>query len=189
MHEERATVVVSLDGESDWLIAADPSNRGREERWWGRPVAAAVPVRVPWMMQGALPGYHGVAWYWLSLAIPRNPHPGGRYLVRFWMVDYACQVWVNGTSVGTHEDGEEMFVLDATDAVRPGEPNAICLRVLNPTHERIDGIVLAETPHRNKVSPERAGSSFNSGGIVDSVELLLVPALRVEDLFVRARAR
>jgi len=188
MNEAGSTFVVSLDSKSGWLIAADPANRGREERWWSGPVTEAVPTRVPWMMQGALPGYHGVAWYWRDVVIPRNPHHDGRYLLRFWMVDYVCEVWVNETSVGTHEDGEEMFVLDATDAVRPGSSNIISLRVLNPTHERIDDIILAETPHRNKVSPESAGASYNFGGIVDSVELLLTPALRVEYLFVRTEA-
>ena len=57
--------------------------------------------------------------------------------------------------------------------------------MLNPTHEPIDGIVLNETPHRNKVIPYRAGASYNHGGIVDSVELLVVPAVRIEDLFAR----
>ena len=59
------------------------------------------------------------------------------------------------------------------------------MRVLNPTHEPIDGIVLAETPHRNKALPYSSGSAWDQGGIRDSVELLMAPAVRVEDLFVR----
>ena len=61
--------------------------------------------------------------------------------------------------------------------------------MLNPTHEPIDGIVLRQMPHRNKEIPYRAGASYNHGGIVDSVELLITPAVRVEDLFVRADAK
>jgi len=56
---------------------------------------------------------------------------------------------------------------------------------LNPTHEPIDGIVLNETPHRNKALPYRSGSAWNQGGIWDSVEVLTVPQAWVEDLFVR----
>ena len=56
---------------------------------------------------------------------------------------------------------------------------------LNPTHQRIDQIVLNETPHRNKVLPYSSGSAWDQGGICDSVELLFVPAVRVDDVFVR----
>jgi len=46
--------------------------------------------------------------------------------------------------------------------------------------------VLNETAHRCKCMPYRAGMAWNQGGIVDSVELLVAPAVRVADLFVRA---
>src|SRR5207248_855919 len=88
--------------------------------------------------------------------------------------------------VGGHEGGETPFVLDVTDAIRPGAVNRLAVRVLNPTNEPIDGILLKETPHRNKVIPPFSGSSFNYGGILEPVELLHVPVARVEDLFVRA---
>jgi beta-galactosidase/beta-glucuronidase len=109
-----------------------------------------------------------------------------RYLLRFWAVDYMADVWLNGVYVGGHEGGETPFVLDVTDAVKPEVSNCLAVRVLNPTHEPIDGIVLSETPRRNKSIPPNAGSDTNHGGIEDSVELLMTPAVRVEDLFVRA---
>ena len=43
----------------------------------------------------------------------------------------------------------------------------------------------SETPHRNKALPYASGNAWDQGGIWDSVELLVVPAVRVEDLFVR----
>ena len=106
--------------------------------------------------------------------------------MRFWAVDYLAEVFVNGKPVGGHEGGEAPFVLDVTDAVVPGGENLLAVRVLNPTHEPIDGIVLNETPHRNKAIPYWAGATWNQGGIVDSVDLLTVPAVRVDDLFVRS---
>lgn len=61
------------------------------------------------------------------------------------------------------------------------------MRVLNPTDKPIDGIVLGETPHRNKApSGIRVGGSYNSGGIIAPVEFFWTPALRIDDVFVRA---
>ncbi len=100
-------------------------------------------------------------------------------------MDYKADVWLNDRAVGAHEGGESPFVFDVTDILQPGRKNRLAVRVLNPTHEPIDGIVLNETPHRNKALPYTSGSAWDQGGIWDSVELLFVPAVRVEDLFVR----
>ncbi|MBN2294886.1 MAG: hypothetical protein JXM70_20835, partial [Pirellulales bacterium] len=178
-----SSAVISLNGDG-WLLAPDPSNVGRQEKWYGAPRAEAKPTKVPAIMQMTFPGYHGVAWYWRDIEVPANPHPGGRYLLRFWMVDYLADVWVNGKHIGTHEGGEDMFTLDVTDIVKPGQGNRIAVRVLNPMEKPIDGIILSQTPHRNKTNPYTPGRDFNYGGITDSVELLLTPPVRVEDLFV-----
>ena len=154
--EPVTSAVVSLDG-GQWLLATDPKNEGRQQNWCGEPRPEARPTKVPWIIQDAFPGYHGVAWYWRNFDAPRNPHLGGRCLLRFWAVDYLAEVWMNGTRVGQHEGGESPFVLDVTAAIKPGESNLLAVRVLNPTHERIDGIVLNETPHRNKALIEREG--------------------------------
>ena len=136
----------------------------------------------------AFPGYHGVAWY-SHFRAPLNCRAGGRYLLRFWAVDYLAEVWLNGKPVGGHEGGETPFVLDVTEALRGGEKNLLAVRVLNPTHERIDGMVLRETPKQARVIPYRAGDAYNHGGITGSVELVLAPAVRVEDLFARAEPK
>ncbi len=182
------TQVISLDGD-DWLLAPDPKNVGRQEQWWQSPRPEAKRTKVPWIIQDAFPGYHGVAWYWREFVAPANPRPGGRYLLRFWAVDYLAEVWLNGTRLGLHEGAESPFVLDATPAIRPNAANRLAVRVLNPTHEPIDGIVLSQVPHRNKALPYSSGSAWNQGGIWDSVELLLVPAVRIEDLFARPDAK
>jgi hypothetical protein len=108
-----------------------------------------------------------------------------RYLLRFWAVDYMADVWLNDVYVGGHEGGETPFVLDVTEVINPLEKNRLAVRVLNPTNEPIDGIVLNETPHRSKAIPYRAGGIADHGGIEDSVELMIVPVVRVECLFVR----
>ena len=182
-----SSTVLSLDGDG-WLLATDPTNVGREEKWFETPRPEAKPTNVPWIIQDAFPGYHGVAWYWREFDASSNPHPDGRYLLRFWAVDYRAEVWLNGTRVGEHEGGETPFVLDVTDAIRVGADaeNLLAVRVLNPTHERIDGIVLGETPKQARVIPYHAGAAYNHGGITGSVELLATPPVRVEDLFAHA---
>ncbi|MHB8974772.1 MAG: glycoside hydrolase family 2 protein [Pirellulaceae bacterium] len=174
---------LSLNG--PWLLTTDPQNVGRENQWFAQPQPDAKSTTVPWIIQEAFPGYHGVAWYWRTFDAPVLPAPEGRYLLRFWAVDYLAEVWLNGVPVGGHEGGETPFVLDVTAAIQPGKPNQLSVRVLNPTHEPIDGIVLNQTARRCKVIPYSAGAGFNHGGIVDSVELLTVPAVYLEDLVVR----
>jgi hypothetical protein len=172
---------VSLDG--SWLLATDPRNVGRAEQWWQKPVSGAKPTRVPWIIQESFPGYHGVAWYWRDFFAPAQPRPGGRYLVRFWAVDYLGEVWLNGVFFGKHESGETPFIIDVTDVIKAGATNHLCVRVLNPTLQPIDGMTMGQTPHQARVIPYSAGAAYNCGGITDSVELMLTPAVWVEDLY------
>jgi hypothetical protein len=170
-----------------WQIELDPQNIGRSAGWFRRgPSAAARPTKVPGLIQQIYPGQHGVAWYWTRFATPATFDDDERCLLRFNAVDYLAEVWVNGESVGEHEGGETPFTLDVTHALRhDGGANLLAVRVLNPTDEAIDGIVLGQTPHRNKKTPYSIGWSFNRGGIVQPVEMLVVPSLRVTSVFAR----
>ena len=175
----------SLNG--TWTLALDPENRGRQHAWFdGQPAVEVREAPVPGSIQQAFPRQHGVAWYWRSFVPARPVEPGERALLRFHAVDYQAEVWLNGRSLGGHEGGETSFVLDATAALAAGE-NMLAVRVLNPTTIPIEGIVLDQTPHRNKYMDDdfRVGAGKNYGGIVQSVEFLVVPALRVEDVFAR----
>ena len=185
---EVSTRVISLDGD-DWLIAKDPENVGRDQQWFGAVRADCKPIRVPWILESAFPDYDGVVWYYKRLTIPENPHTGGRTLLRFWAVDFGAEVWLNGKRLGGHEGSETPFVLDATDAAKPGQENLLVVRVLNPTEKPIDGIRLNMTPRGLKTRPHQVGLAFNHGGIVDSVELLLAPAARITDVFAKADAK
>ncbi|HPO14897.1 MAG TPA: glycoside hydrolase family 2 TIM barrel-domain containing protein [Candidatus Hydrogenedentes bacterium] len=179
-----AQQVISLENDQ-WRLACDPKNEGRDHEWWKEPVANAQTVPVPNITQEIYPGYHGVSWYWLDMTIPENPFKNGRYLLRFWAVDYSAEVWVNNTPAGGHEGGETPFTLDITQAVKPGETNRIAMRVINPSTERIDGMTLDETPHRNKRPTLIVGSTMNYSGITEAPELLITPPIRIDDVFVR----
>ncbi len=170
-----------------WQIETDAQNVGRDAGWFRRgPGASARPTPVPGLIQQVFPGYHGVAWYWTRFASPRL-EGGERCLLRFGAVDYLAEVWVNGVAVGGHEGGETPFTLDVTAALHAAgdADNLLGVRVLNPTDEPIDGIVLGQTAHRNKRAPYSIGWSFNRGGVVQAVERHVAPALRVTDVFAR----
>lgn len=173
-----------LDGD-DWLVATDPDNSGRAKSYTSSIPANAKPTRVPWVIQDIFPGYHGVAWYWHDFTVPANPDKNGRYVLRFMAVDYLAEVWVNSIQVGKHEGAEDPFELDVTNAIKPNKTNRIAVRVLNPTHEGIDGIALGATARSCKTYPVTPGQTYNVGGIVDSVELLATPAIRVENIYVK----
>ena len=183
--EDAASSTASLDG-GGWLLATDPENVGRSQKWYIAPQAEATPVTIPNIIQEVFPHYHGIVWYWKKFSASENPHSGGRYLIRFEMVDYKADVWINGIHVGSHETADGAFVLDMTEAVKPGAENRLAVRVLNPTYEPIDGIALNETPHRIKGYPLKIGSIPNYGGIADSVYLMIVPAVYISDLYVVA---
>jgi hypothetical protein len=189
MPTEGTTTIQSLTGR--WSLALDPDDRGRADRWLDHiPDADRRDAPVPGTIQEVFPGRHGVAWYW-SLFVPgRTPSPGERALLRFQAVDYLADVWVNGRRIGGHEGGEPPFALDATEALVSGE-NLLAVRVLNPTKVPIDGLVLDQTPHANKKLPEdfHPGNGRNYGGVTGGVDLLLVPAVRITDVFVRPDVR
>ena len=177
------TLAFSLDGE--WRIAIDPENAGREQKWFLAPPSAARTTPVPSIIQEAFPGSHGVVWYWRNFDAPAHPYKDGRSLLRFNAVDYLADVWLNGDHLGGHEGGETPFVLDATSKIHLGQSNVLAVRVLNPGDQPINGIVLSETPHRNKFTGLRNGALPDYGGIIESVELLLTPAVHITDVFVR----
>src|SRR2546430_3672050 len=165
--------VATLDG--TWLLSTDPSDTGREQRWFEAPRAGSKPSNVPWIIQEAFPGYHGVAWYWRDFVPSTNTYASGRSLLRFWAVDFSAEVWLNGIRVGAHEGGETPFSLDVTDVLKVNGTNRLAVRVVNPTHRPIDGLTLNQTPRQARVIPYSAGAAYDCGGITESVELLSVP--------------
>lgn len=177
--------VLSLDGPSQWVLAADPTNVGQHQEWWKGARPDAKPARVPGSIQETLGDYHGVAWYWRTITVPRHPHPDGRCLLRFWSIDYFVEVWVNGQAVGSHEGVDTMVEFDVTAAVRPEADNLVAVRLINPGNTAIDGFKIRECPGRNKSDPWTPGASYNQGGILDSVELVLTAPVRIETLYLK----
>ncbi|MFG0332684.1 MAG: glycoside hydrolase family 2 protein, partial [Maioricimonas sp. JB049] len=71
---------------------------------------------------------------WYRRTFEASAGDGERMLLHFEAVDYECEVWVNGTSVGTHRGGNTAFSFDVTDALQDGD-NELLVRVEDDTEQ------------------------------------------------------
>ncbi|MBQ6164519.1 MAG: glycoside hydrolase family 2 [Clostridia bacterium] len=70
-------------------------------------------------------------WYRRAFSVPED-WSGRRILLHFGAVDYTCEVFVNGISVGSHTGGYLPFCFDITDFLADGE-NILTVRANDPT--------------------------------------------------------
>lgn len=118
----------NLNGLWDYAITgADEKNA--PETWAGK-------ILVPFCLESRLGGVQRLLqqeealWYRRTFALAHTE--GKRTLLNFEAVDYRCEAWVNGVSVGTHQGGNTPFTLDITDAVKADE-NELLVRVEDET--------------------------------------------------------
>ena len=121
---------LNLNGEWDYAI----TKRTKKEvpmKWSGT-------ILVPFCLESKLGGVQRLLssaealWYRRSFHLADTV--GHRTLLNFEAVDYRCEVFVNGQSVGTHQGGNTPFALDMTNAVKPGR-NKLVVRVEDETEE------------------------------------------------------
>ncbi|MDO4585947.1 MAG: glycoside hydrolase family 2 TIM barrel-domain containing protein [Planctomycetia bacterium] len=172
---------VSLNG--NWKIIFDPNNEGRKSEWQQKDFSEAQTTSVPGIIQSVIPDYHGVVWFNREFQTPENANQNGRCLLRFMQVYYFSEVWVNGKFIGSHEGGEDPFVFDITDALNQNNSkNQIVVRVIDPTDEPIENFSIETIPRRNGTNRISAGCGANCGGLMDDVDLLVVPAVYLQDV-------
>ena len=76
-------------------------------------------------------------WYKRSFTIDKS-WKGKNILLHFGAVDYRCEVFVNGKSVGKHVGGNNAFCLDISKAARVGAENSLVVSVTDPTSTETD---------------------------------------------------
>ena len=102
---------------------------------------------------------------------------GGRVLLHFGAVDYACAVEVNGRLAGGHRGGYWPFTLDITDLLRPQGRNTLWVAVQDPTG--------TGTQARGKQTLRPGGMFYPAqSGIWQTVWLERVPDNYIETLTV-----
>ncbi len=170
---------VSLDG--TWAFAADSAAAFTPETVASRAHWREAVVPLPWQAQFAdLRAYHGVVWYRRTFTAPAVG-PDETAILHFGAVDYAAEVWVNGTRVGAHEGGFTPFRFDVGAMVQPGA-NEVVVRVADPpaAPQRLDGRTFEEVPHGKQ------SWYVNAGGLWQSVRLEVRPRRHVERVHVTA---
>ena len=82
-------------------------------------------ILVPFCPESELSGvgykdFMAAVWYRRTFVLPKEAE-GKRVLLHFGAVDYKCEAWVNGQSVGVHEGGYASFAFEITDVLKEGE--------------------------------------------------------------------
>ncbi|MDA1041485.1 MAG: hypothetical protein O3A37_14515, partial [Planctomycetota bacterium] len=140
-----------------WQFRTDPDDRGVQENWFARDVAAEswreIPVPAPWSDTWNS-GYVGSGWYRTTFRFPRE-WAGEPLRLSFGGVADKAWVFVNGVAVGEYgteseaKDVEQLrdrpfeIMVPAT-VIRPGEVNTLVVRVHSSCpdggiRERVDG--------------------------------------------------
>jgi len=115
--------------------------------WEYQPGAAedAVPagqtltgeILVPFCVESAISGvmeHHDRLWYRRNFEVPAG-WQGQRLLLHFGAVDWECEVFVNGASVGVHKGGYDPFSFDVTSYLNASGPQELIVRVWDPTDD------------------------------------------------------
>ena len=132
-----------------------------------------------WEAQGYAHRVDGPAVYRKTVQIPAA-WQGRRVHLQFDAVSYYAEICVNGTPAGTHTGTWTAFEFDVTDAIRPGDENAIEVTVWKPG-ERF--------PLRESLAGFLPDVFVMFGGIWQSARLVAFPGAAISELSVRASAQ
>ncbi len=151
------------------------------------------PATVPGTFQGY--DYERV-WLRRSFTVPDSLR-GNRIKIRFDGVKYNSRVYLNGRHVGGCFNGYDAFEVDATDAVRFGEPNELAVGchdwtgVFSPGRFDFSQKPAWQRARRYALDKVIApiGGHYDYYGIWGDVTLVAVPQVYVKDLFIKPSVR
>ncbi len=166
----------NLNGKWDYAVT-NIKQTETPEKWDGK-------ILVPFCLESKLGGVQELLaedealWYHRTFSTSKAD--GERTLLHFEAVDYASEVFVNGTSVGKHVGGNTPFVYDITDAMKDGD-NELIVRVEDAT----EGWQLNGKQRRNP-----GGIMYTQvSGIWQTVWTEKVPASHIMDLTIHTDAK
>ena len=114
---------MNLNGQ--WAFEIDNGRSGKARGLNAKDAQLSGRIIVPFCPQSELSGVNhkdflsGV-WYRRTFELTKE-QLSGRVVLHFGAVDYRCEAFVNGVSVGTHTGGYVSFCFDVTGAVHEGE--------------------------------------------------------------------
>jgi hypothetical protein len=122
-----------------WSFRFDPNDEGTSASWQHAGESAydrAITVPFSWAspLSGIGENARGIGWY--RRIVEWQPAvPESRLFLRFGAVDYACEAWVNGISVGTHQGGYGTFEFEVTEAWHADSSNTIVVKAQDDDHD------------------------------------------------------
>lgn len=102
-----------------------------EEHYWGKAPANVLDPHNPHDIVDGHGAYLGVSW-WYRAFTPPALAPGERLVFSFPGARLRAEVYVNGRLCGYDAVTETAFTADATNALKPGRPNLLAVRITNP---------------------------------------------------------
>jgi hypothetical protein len=170
-----------IELEYDWELLIDATARMQ----FGQVLSSLdwrdARVGLSWNAQfPELRNYMGAAWYRTHFELPvfrETQH----VLLKFGAVDYFCEVFVNGRSVGTHEGGYTPFSFEITNLAHPG-PNQVVVHVIDPPMDEEQNRELFPDMMYNEIPHGKQNWYIQNSGIWQGVRVELCPAIYIERL-------
>lgn len=174
-----ADTTARFELEHGWEFLPDPSGRIRYPDLASQTAWREARAGLSWNVQfDDLRDYMGAAWYRIDVDIPAFREMR-HALLKFGAVDYFCEVFVNGVSIGNHEGGYTPFSFDITPAVHPGT-NEIALRVIDPPMNEAENRALFPEMMYNEIPHGKQNWYVQNSGIWQGVRLELCPSIYID---------
>lgn len=121
---------INLNG--TWTYTFDPGKSG-EQRGWANSQGFEGEITVPFCPESELSGvghtdFIEAMWYQRAIDVPED-WDGKKVLLHFGGVDYECEAYIDGQSVGRHWGGTVSFTFDLTPFVAAGQRHNLVVRV------------------------------------------------------------
>jgi beta-mannosidase len=179
-------IQVSLGGEWRWKSAAlSPADMYKvtssDQNW------QSMQVPSNWFLQGH--DLSGQVWMRKTFSVSKQ-YQGRMAQLIFEGVDYAADVWLNGTYLGFHEGYFQPFRFEVTRYLRFGSENVLVVRVDSPNeefahawslHKRLIKGVLNHHDTRPGGAWSDRGQEANTGGIWAPVYLKITDGSSISD--------
>jgi beta-galactosidase/beta-glucuronidase len=129
---------INLNG--TWSYEFDFGKSGAE-RGFAKSTGFNAEILVPFCPESKLSGveykdFIEALWYHRKIEIPQD-WDGKLVLLHFGGVDYECEAFVDGVSVGRHWGGSASFTFDITKQVRAGDSHDLVVHVRDDTRSGI----------------------------------------------------
>src|SRR6056297_1574708 len=139
--EARREDWLNLNG--TWQFQFDPSHEGMKQHWFlPSKKEFELEITVPFVFQSELSGINSqeftdTVWYKRKFSIPEE-YNSKSVLLHFGAVDYQCEVFVNGSLVGTHQGGLTPFHFDITSYLSENKqkPHTLIMKVWDPPFDQ-----------------------------------------------------